>query len=235
VTARGSDLASPRLGRLARRGRQPAVVPDAEKCEMCGCAVPAEHRHLIDLESRELLCVCRACALLFDRPAAGGEHFRLIGDRRLRLPGVVLDDVVWEQLRIPVEMAFFFTSSREGRVRAFYPSPMGATESLLELRTWEVVERANPVLSTMEPDVEALLVNRSRGARAHWLVPIEDCYRLVALIRTRWRGFTGGREVWLEMERFFEHLDRQSRSGGRTPISGAPNPTSAAGSREQRD
>jgi hypothetical protein len=91
---------------------------------------------------------------------------------------------------------------------AFYPSPMGATESHLELSAWTELEAANPVLATLEPDVEALLVNRARGARRQWLVPIDDCYRLVAVIRTRWRGFTGGREVWQELERFFEDLDR---------------------------
>jgi hypothetical protein len=30
----------------------------------------------------------------------------------------------------------------------------------------------------------------------------------VAVIRTRWRGFTGGREVWEAIEQFFEDLDR---------------------------
>jgi hypothetical protein len=207
----GSSLTSPRLRRLAQRGSDTGISEDQEHCDVCGDLVPAEHRHLIDIQSRELLCVCRACSLLFDRAAAGGGHYRLIGDRRLRLTGFVLEDVVWEQLRVPVDVAFFFMSSAAGRVMALYPGPMGATESQLELETWQEVERANPALSTMEPDVEALLVNRSRGARDHWLVPVEDCYRLVALIRTWWRGFTGGKEVWLEMGRFFEGLNRQSR------------------------
>jgi hypothetical protein len=96
---------------------------------------------------------------------------------------------------------------------AFYPSPMGATESHLELGAWTEIERANPVLTTLVPDVEALLVYRpvpARGARRQWLVPIDDCYRLVAVIRTRWRGFTGGKEVWQEIERFFTDLDRMA-------------------------
>jgi hypothetical protein len=93
---------------------------------------------------------------------------------------------------------------------AFYPGPMGATESRLELATWQEVHSANPILSTMEPDVEALLVNRARGARRYWLVPLEDCYQLVALIRTRWRGFTGGKEVWQEIDRFFQDLDQRA-------------------------
>jgi hypothetical protein len=108
-------------------------------------------------------------------------------------------------------MAFFFFDSRAGRVVALYPGPMGATESLLELESWDAIEAANPLLSTLEADVEALLVNRARGARQQWLVPIDDCYSLAGLIRTRWRGLTGGREVWEEIGRFFEELDRRSR------------------------
>ena len=107
-------------------------------------------------------------------------------------------------------MAFFFRNSAEGRVMAFYPSPMGPTESLLELSTWDELERVNPVLLEMEPDVEALLVNRARGARQQWLVPIDDCYALVGVIRTRWRGFSGGREVWQEIDRFLKRLDEQA-------------------------
>ena len=182
-----------------------------ERCELCGEPIPAEHRHLLDLRNRELMCSCRACSLLFDRGAAGGGHYRLVPDRRLRLGGFELDDLAWERLRIPVEMAFFFRSSAEGRVMAFYPSPMGPTESLLELSTWDELERANPLLREMEPDVEALLVNRARGARQQWLVPIEDCYALVGVIRTNWRGFTGGREVWQEIGSFLAGLDAKAK------------------------
>jgi hypothetical protein len=63
----------------------------------------------------------------------------------------------------------------------------------------------------MEHDVEALLINRARGLRGQWIVPVDDCYRLVAVIRTRWRGFSGGTEVWQEMERFFDDLDGRAR------------------------
>jgi hypothetical protein len=193
-------------------------------CELCGAPIGSEHRHLLDLQTRQLLCSCRACSLLFDRTAAGGGHYRLIPQRRLRLERFVLSDELWEQLRIPVDMAYFFYSSQAERVLAFYPSPMGATESRLELTAWDQITQPNPVLETMEADVEALLVNRAREKRGHWLVPIDDCYRLVAVIRTRWRGFSGGKEVWLEIERFFEDLDRRARQHRRDePRLGATN------------
>jgi hypothetical protein len=204
-------LASSRLARLAQRAtseREAAL----EHCELCSEPIPAEHRHLLDLNQREVVCSCKACSLLFD----GGEGlYRLIPDRRLHIADLELSDLAWEELRLPVEMAFFFHHTGEGRVMAFYPSPMGPTESLLPLEAWKDLVAANPVLGTLEPDVEALLVNRARGAREHFIVPIDECYGLVGLIRTTWKGLTGGKEVWEQIGKFFEALDRRSRPGRR--------------------
>ncbi len=208
----GDTLATSRLRRLARQsasGREAAL----ERCELCSAPIDPDHRHLLDLRSRELMCACRACSILFDRKEAGEGHYRLVGDRRLKIVDFELSDLTWEELRLPVDMAFFFRSSRDERVMAFYPSPMGPTESLLALEAWDALEAANPVLRTMEDDVEALLVNRvaSAGeARGHWLVPIDECYALVGVIRSHWRGLTGGRDVWQEIARFWEALDRRS-------------------------
>jgi hypothetical protein len=210
MTVTGNSRGSSRLRRLAQRAADEREAGQ-ELCELCGETIPAAHRHLLDLHSRELMCVCQACKILFDRREAGEGHYRLVPDRRLRIEDFRLDDASWEDLRIPVDMAFFFQSTRDERVSAFYPSPAGPTESLLQLESWRDIERANPVLATMEPDVEALLVNRARGAREHYIVPIEDPYRLVALIRTRWRGFGGGTEVWEEIERFFAALADRSK------------------------
>lgn len=199
-----------KLRQVAKRAVA-AHAAQVEHCELCGDAIPPDHRHMLDLRNRELMCACRACKILFDSGAAGGGHYRLVPDRRLRLAGFDMDDVTWADLRIPVDMAFFFHHTEAGRVVAYYPSPAGPTESLLELDAWTELERANPVLGELERDVEALLVNRSRGARQYFLVPIEDCYSLVGLIRTRWRGLTGGREVWEEIDAFFEGLAGRSK------------------------
>jgi Family of unknown function (DUF5947) len=206
-------LASPRLRRLASEtAREPAREEPEERCELCGAPLADAHRHLVDVDSQRLLCACRPCSLLFDRREAGAGHLRLVPDRRVRLDRFELSAAAWEGLRIPVDIAFFFRSSRAGRAMAFYPGPMGATESLLELSSWDSLERVNPVLRGMEPDVEALLINRAHGAERQWLVPIDDCYRLVGLIRTGWRGLSGGKEVWLAIASFFHELDRHARA-----------------------
>ena len=186
-----------------------------EHCDLCGEPIPPEHRHLLEVSTREIMCTCRPCSILFDSKAASEGRYRLIPGRRLFLEGFEMSDVQWERLRIPVDMAFFFYSTPAERVVAFYPSPMGPTESLLKLSAWEELERCNPVLGGMERDVEALLVNRVRGAREHFLVPIDECYSLVGLIRTNWRGLSGGREVWEKIGRFFEELRERSKTVGK--------------------
>ncbi len=217
-------MAASKLRRVARRSAESAAAPSEEHCELCGELIPPEHRHLLVVETRELMCACRACKILFDRPeaGAGGSHYRLVPERRLALEDFELDDVTWAELRIPVEMAFFFYSTPAERVVAFYPSPMGATESLLELEAWRELESPNPVLRRMDTDVEALLVNRARGARAHFLVPIDDCYRLVGLIRTTWKGLAGGQEVWEEIDGFFEGLKGRSTTATSNPEEDEP-------------
>jgi hypothetical protein len=204
--------------KAAREAAQAAL----EYCDLCNEPIPPEHRHLLEVSTREMVCACRPCSILFDSEAASEGRYRIIPDRHLFLENFEMSDVQWESLRIPVDMAFFFYSTPAERVVAFYPSPMGPTESLLKLNAWEELERGNPVLKGMERDVEALLVNRVRGAREHFLVPMDECYSLVGLIRMRWRGLSGGREVWEEIGKFFEKLRKRSRTVRRERLDSVP-------------
>ena len=68
------------------------------------------------------------------------------------------------------------------------------------------MSRANPALGALQPDVEALLVNRTHGCREYYLVPIDRCYALVGTIRRQWRGLSGGSEVWEAIGGFFARL-----------------------------
>lgn len=205
---------SAKLASLAARpvpAPSPKDEPGPALCEMCSEILPGQHRHTLDLQSRQVLCVCQACSILLDSDAAGGGHFRLIPTRRLQLEEFRLQDHTWESLRIPVDLAFFFTDGAQHKVRAFYPSPMGPTESQLTLDVWTTLLADNPILGEMKPDVEALLVDRSRSGRRYWIVPIDDCYRLVGVMRIHWKGLAGGKQVWDEIDGYFQNLSRHSR------------------------
>jgi hypothetical protein len=176
----------------------------AERCDLCSTPLREVHKHLVEPSNRQLLCACHACALLFYGQSE--RRYKLIPDRVLYLEGFQMPDELWDSLLIPVNMAFFFRSTPEQRIVPLYPGPAGATESLLELESWKELEAANPILDKLEPDVEALLVNRVGGIRDHYLVPIDRGYQLVGLIRSNWRGLSGGTEVWRAINGFFTDL-----------------------------
>jgi hypothetical protein len=185
----------------------------AERCEMCSRELAPEHQHLVESANRKLICSCDACAILFD--GQSGTKYKRVPRRIVFLRDFHLTDSQWDGLMVPIEMAFFYKSTPHGRVIALYPSPAGPTESLLSLETWEDIEQANLALREMEADVSALLVNRVGHARGsapaqYYLVPIDECYKLVGLIRTHWRGLSGGTEVWREIATFFAGLQKRS-------------------------
>ena len=218
--------------RAAAEGpREPAVEPAVERCEMCAEPVGEEHGHVVNLVERRILCACRPCTLLFTPAGAGSERrrppdedpaeipadgaergaegdeparrFRAVPDRYRYDPDFAMSDRDWDELAVPVRMAFFFRHSGMGRTVAFYPSPGGATESELPLDAWVRVLAANPSVADVEPDVEAILVDRGSGA---YLVPITTCYELVGLVRLHWKGFDGGTEAWDQINGFFADL-----------------------------
>jgi|SRR5579863_2448469 hypothetical protein len=192
------------LRQFARRPRRAAEV-----CEMCSLELGPEHAHLVELTERRLHCACDACAMLFSN-RSDAKYKRVPRDVRL-LADFQMSDAEWDALLIPINLAFFFQNSLDSRVSALYPSPAGATESLLPLEAWTNIVRNNPALDGMEADVEALLANRvgaSRGLSTaeYYIVPIDACYKLVGLIRMHWRGLSGGTEVWKEIGAFFTEL-----------------------------
>ena len=198
------------------RTSQPRVVArvdQEEACELCSEPIPSDHRHLVDLRSRTLLCACRGCFLLFESDGAGGGHFRSVPDRYVACTDFVLSPALWDSLQIPVSVAFFFLNSSLGRVAAFYPGPAGATESELPLDAWAAVASANPMLATMQPDVEAFLVRSGAGRSSAecYIVPIDDCYELVGHLRRLWRGFDGGTEANHKLDEFFRDIEERSR------------------------
>ena len=187
--------------------------PPAELCELCSAELAVEHQHLIEPVARKLLCACDACSILFSGQA--GARYRRVPRRILSLNEFQITDAQWEALMIPINMAFLFHSEPQQKIVALYPSPAGATESLLPLDAWEDITSNNPILRNLEPDVEALLVSRvdrmhGRSSAEYYIAPIDECYKLVGLIRANWRGFSGGAEVWDQIAQFFGSLKRRA-------------------------
>lgn len=195
-------------GLAQRRKREQGQM---ERCELCSEVIGPGHAHLLNLSSRELVCACQACSLLFSEQGAGAGKYTLVPRRYLALTDFHMADEQWESLLIPVNMAFIFLSTGAKPVMAYYPGPAGATESLLDLEGWQALVDSNPGLHELVPDVEALLVNRVKGTREHYIVPIDACYRLVGLIRQSWRGLGGGTEVWEAITGFFQDIQARAQ------------------------
>ena len=191
------------------RARSVAV----ERCDLCSIELGPDHLHLVEPATRTLVCACQACAILFS--GAAETRYRRVPERVQYLPNFQLSDVQWEGLMIPINMAFFFQSSAAGKVIVLYPSPAGATESLLDFESWQEIVYANPALQEMQPDTEALLVNRVQRASEYFIVPIDQCYRLVGLIRTKWKGLSGGTEVWEAINGFFAEMKEKAAPAGK--------------------
>jgi Family of unknown function (DUF5947) len=185
-----------------------------ERCELCKADVPDVHGHVADLESSTLVCACRACYLLFTSEAAGRGRYRAVPDRYLRDSERSLTAAQWDQLEIPVGLAFFLASSRANRVTGFYPSPAGATECILDLAAWQQLTSEHPLLGAPEPDVEAALICRTDTGVEYYLVPIDACYELAGRMRLHWRGFDGGTEARASIADFLDGVRSRAREWG---------------------
>ena len=185
------------LGRLAR----PAPV-QTEKCELCGRPISDEHRHLLELDERRILCSCEPCMAM----KSGLESYCPVGTRTLWLDDFVMPDELWAAFQLPVGLAFFLRSTGTNSLVALYPSPAGATECELHLESWDKLAELNPILRDLEADAEALVVNRISQPPQHAIVPIDECYRLVGLIKSTWQGISGGSAIEDAVPKFFDYV-----------------------------
>jgi Family of unknown function (DUF5947) len=186
---------------------------------MCATEVGPSHSHVADLEQSSLMCVCRGCYLLFTHGSAGGGRYHGVPDRYARDPSRTLSVAEWDDLQIPVGLAFFLNSSQRGEVSGFYPSPAGATECLLDLEAWARLAEAHPLLHAAEHDVEAVLICRNQDGVEYFIVPIDACYELAGRMRMLWKGFDGGTEARESIEDFLAGV--RARAKDFTPESSA--------------
>jgi hypothetical protein len=185
--------------------------PAGERCDYCSTPLSAQHSHLIELAERRILCACRPCYIVFEPEGAAQGKYRAIPDRFREIVAFSIEDMQWDALQVPIGLAFFFYNSLEKRMVAFYPSPAGATESLLPLDTWSEITAAHPDLASIKPDVEAILIQRNKDVSRSFIVPIDSAYELVGLIRTSWKGFDGGEEAHKKIAEYFEKVGERSR------------------------
>ena len=191
------------------RREAPASAASTATCELCPIGIGEDHRHLLHLVERRIVCVCETCWSM----RSGDPEFRPPGSRTLWLEDFVMADEIWSASQIPIGLAFLLRSSVSGGVVALYPSPLGATESELELTAWDALCEANPILHQLEPDAEALIVNRTGDEHQYAIVPVDQCYRMVGLIKSRWEGITGGRGVEEAVGEFFERVRARALVG----------------------
>ena len=159
---------------------------------MCSELIPEAHSHVVNLQHRNLMCACRACYLLFTQTGAAQGRYRAVPDRYLYDPAFALTDGQWDDLQIPVKMAFFFRNSTPRPLRRLLPQPRDRP-ILLPLEVWATVLAANPAVADLESDVEVLLLSATAGPRS-----ASSCPSTPARIRRsranalagirRWRG-----------------------------------------------
>ncbi len=191
---------------------------------MCAEPIADEHQHVVNVAARQLMCVCRACYLLFT-DAEAELRYRAVPDRYLAFGDFALDRRAWEALQIPVGVAFFFVNSALGRTVAFYPGPAGACESELDLDAWDAIRRGDSRVGLLTDDVEALLVrvpswdgtDTESAQPQTYLVPIDACYEFVGRLRMLWRGFDGGQEARQFIDGFFADMEARAVKTPETP------------------
>jgi Family of unknown function (DUF5947) len=196
-------------GPSERPGQATSETPrDGESCDLCGTALASDHRHLLQLEERRIDCCCEACWAL----RSGDVEYRPVGTRTLWLPDFELSDERWASFAIPIGLAFFMRSSVAGGVVGLYPSPAGATESELDLASWDALVEENPLLNELESDAEGLIVNRLADPRQYSIAPIDQCYALVGLVKAKWEGISGGTGLERAIAGFFDTLRERAES-----------------------
>jgi hypothetical protein len=202
------DVQKNPLSLLRRFTRPQNTIAEEEICEFCSVRLFPQHRHLLEVAKRKIICACDPCAMRFEDVIEG--RFKLIPRDARALANFHLSDWQWENLALPINLVFIFNSSVAGKPVAAYPSPAGATESLLTMENWQTIVAENSELKELKPDVEALLINRVGDSREYFIAPMDVCFELVGLIRKNWRGLSGGELVWSEIEKFFARLQEQT-------------------------
>ena len=229
---RGGRLMDPALVSGLRRFVRPPAPPapraEAGRCELCPLSLPDDHKHLLDLEERRIVCVC--ADLLVDalgRRALPADRLAHAVARRRSSSRTSCG----RSSRSRSAWRSSCARATSGKVVGLYPSPAGATECELDLEAWDRLVAANPVLEDLDPDAEALIVNRMavaarpRDRPARRLLPARRDRQGDLGGDQRRRGDGGGRAALLR---------RPAGRGGRAMTLAAPTRSSSRSSAPSR-
>ncbi|HEX3809525.1 MAG TPA: DUF5947 family protein [Rhizomicrobium sp.] len=175
------------------------VYPPVERCELCRASLSGKHDHLLEIAAGQMRCACKSCAQSY---GTAEEGFLPIASRKQRLSQFALSDAEWDGFQIPIDLAFLVRKGE--RLTALYPGPAGIVQSEPDPSAWQSLLAANPVLNELQPEVEALVVNRVQGRREAYRLSIDHCFTLAGTMRSQWHGLSGGPKVWDEIARYFD-------------------------------
>ena len=226
MTAPGPGAA----GVAAADHRHPARPPAGERCDMCAEPITDAHQHVVDLESRALMCTCRACYLLFTADRAT-LRYRAVPDRYLSFPDVTLGPARLGRPADPGRAGLPVPQLGAGPGGRVLPGTRGRHRVRAAARRLAADPGRPPAAGLLRPDVEALLVRGAGPDRAGLdchLVPIDACYELVGRLRSLWRGFDGGQQADAAIDAFFDDVGRRSR-----PAPGRHRPTGPGAHRDR--
>jgi len=139
------------------------------------------------------------------------KQWQGVPDRRRALPPLERGGLsTWAAIGVPVQIAFVVMDD-DGVPTVRYPGPTGVTHADLGDLAWRDLLLETPELAKLEPEVEALLIRDRSDECTRHIVPIDDCFRLIALMQTSWVGITGGPDMWATVDRWFAELDALTR------------------------
>ncbi|WP_053960305.1 DUF5947 family protein [Sulfobacillus thermosulfidooxidans] len=191
--------------------REEPVKGEDEVCEVCNRLIPAhDHRHLLRLQTAQVVCACPHCALLFDAP--GQNQYQTIPTRIKKLDRAILGQDFWDVMKVPVHLVGII-KRRGGQAEIFYPSPAGAVSGG-PISQGFLTPSLQQALGSVSDEVEVLLIADLAGMSEGFLIPLDRFYELIGLLRLSWQGLSGGNEVSRRIHQFFDQLAQQAGTRG---------------------
>ena len=196
--------------------------PTASAARCAPSPIAEQHQHVVNLDSRALMCTCRACYLLFTDRAGRPALPRRAGPLPV-LPGLrARRGATGTRWRSRSAWPSSSPTRCSGRTVAFYPGPAGATESELPLDAWDARRGGQPAARHRAAPTSRRCCVRGARTASDRVRPATWCRSTPATSWSAgcgrlWRGFDGGQEARARSTTFFAQVDAaqpRPRPGG---------------------